>query len=322
MQFSIVDNNGTPFDSNGDNPVAIGGTEMMKKRLMEGLPQELKDKVNVICSRVRDVDEDKSNVLWLHDMWNDPESLHLRDESSRERFAKLVFVSNYQQNTYNLGLGVPYAESIVLKNAIDPFDAEVMSKKEKDGPLRLIYHTTPHRGLELLVPVFEHLYENYGDQIVLDVYSNFDIYGWPQRNEPYEPLFERCREHPGINYHGSVPNSEVRTALESAHIFAYPNIWLETSCIAAMEAMSAGVSIVCPNYGALPETTAGLAAMYQWDEDMNRHAQHFAMVLNHVIENYWHEAHIAKIAFAKNYADNFYNWDVRMDEWKGFLTSL
>ena len=314
MEFKVTGQ----IDNNGNVVGAKGGTEMIKETLLRRLPDELKEKVNIIHSRVREISTDKKNVLVLHDLWNDPEALHLREEGSIDRFDKLVFVSNYQFQTYHMGHGVPYNKSIVLRNAIELFEEH---EKPKDQ-IRLIYHTTPHRGLELLVPVFEHLYQSYGDRIVLDVYSSFDIYGWPQRNEPYEQLFEQCRQHPGINYHGTVSNEEVREALKRSHIFAYPSIWMETSCIAAIEAMSAGCAVVCPNYGALPETTGGLATVYPWSEDNNYHANQFANVLKVVIDNFWHEGLQGKLKFTKTYADNLYNWDTRIEEWNALLRSL
>ena len=317
MEFKITGADTITADGTAAN--AKGGTERMKDELMSRLSPELKEEFNIICSRVREVPEDKKNILWLHDLWNDPEAMHLREEGSIDRFDKLVFVSNYQFQTYHMGHNVPYNKSIVLRNAIEVFEEH---EKPNDDQIRLIYHTTPHRGLELLVPVFEHLYQSYGDRIVLDVYSSFDIYGWPQRNEPYEPLFEQCRQHPGINYHGTVSNEEVREALKKAHIFAYPSIWMETSCIAAIEAMSAGCAVVCPNYGALPETTGGLATIYPWSEDTNYHANQFANVLKVVIDNYWHEGLQGKLRFTKTYADNLYNWDTRIEEWVALLRSL
>ena len=154
------------------------------------------------------------------------------------------------------------------------------------------------------------------------MYSSFSIYGWPQRDEEYKEVFAKCEEHPGINYHGAVSNDEIREALKISHIFAFPSIWPETSCIAAIEAMSAGVGIVCPNFAALPETTASLANIYQWNEDMSTHASYFASVLDVIIENYWHESLQSRFMYAKNYADNMYNWESRKEEWVNFLQSL
>jgi UDP-glucose:(glucosyl)LPS alpha-1,2-glucosyltransferase len=312
--------NGT-VDENGDVVAARGGTEMMKEGLLERLDPDLAEQFNIICSRVRDISDEKKNVLWLHDTWDDPEAQHLREAESRSRFAKLVFVSNYQFQTYHMGHGVQYRESVVLKNAITPID---VGEKDKEADvIRLIYHTTPHRGLEILVPVFDHLWNSgYEDKIHLDVFSSFNIYGWPQRDEPYQELFQRCKDHPGITYHGSVDNNIVREYLKQAHIFAYPNIWPETSCISVIEAMSAGCAIICPNYAALSETTGNFANMYQWHEDTNTHANIFASILNVLLEKYHDPFHKDKLGMQKIWTDAFYSWDNRIPEWDGLLRGL
>lgn len=321
MKFKVtgLDKDTGSIGSDGSIIGAKGGTEMIRDELLARLSPDLLDEVNIIHSRVRELSDTKKNVLVLHDMWNDPEAAHLRDKESRKRFDKLVFVSNYQFQTYHLAHDISYGEAMILRNAIVPIPAH---KKPDDGPINLVYHTTPHRGLEILVPVFEALYNKYKDEIHLDVYSSFNIYGWPQRDEPYKDLFKRCEDHPGITYHGTVSNAEVRTALEKAHIFAYPNIWPETSCISAIEAMSARCAVVCPNYAALPETTANFAITYQWHEDMNIHANRFASLLDVIISNYRDEGHADKLDIQKIYMDNYYSWDNRIIEWESMLRTL
>lgn len=297
---------------------AQGGTELMNSALYERVDKDLLDQFFIIKSRVRHIEKTKPNILWLHDLWSDPEVQNLKKSDFRNQFAQLVFVSNWQLQTYNLTLGVPYTNSIVLKNAIEPIEFKV---KNKDT-VRLIYHTTPHRGLQLLVPVMNALANRYGDQIHLDVYSSFKAYGWEERDEPYLKLFEEIKAHPQMTYHGFQPNDVVRKALQEAHIFAYPSIWQETSCIAAIEAMSAGCEVVCPNLAALPETTAGYATMYQWSEDMNHHANVFANILDMSIKNHILNKNGFRFEMAKNHIDRMYNWDVRAEEWTGLLQGL
>jgi UDP-glucose:(glucosyl)LPS alpha-1,2-glucosyltransferase len=297
---------------------ARGGTEMMMDGLRRYVPHELLDKFNIICSRVTgQIDPNQNNLLWLHDTWDDPESQHLADDDSRKRFKRLVFVSNYQQATYNVGLGVPHSDGVVLPNAIDPIEPHEKPK----GTINLIYHTTPHRGLELLYPVCEYLAKE-GYDFHLDVYSSFSIYGWSQRDEPYKELFQKISQHPNMTYHGYQPNEVVREALKKAHIYAYPNIWPETSAISVIEAMSAGCSIVCPNYAALPETTAGFAAMYPFTEDVNAHANRHVSVLAEVMDGFWDEGNQNKLRFQKMYTDNFYSWELRSRQWTSFLSNM
>jgi len=298
---------------------ARGGTEMMRDQLFSRVDPLLLNKFAFTISRVVDFDRTKPNLLWLHDTFDDPAAEHLRNKTSRQRFAKLVFVSNYQQLTYNMGLGVPYSDGVVIKNAIEPID---IKKKEFGDTINLIYHTTPHRGLEILVPVFEKMYEVMPN-IHLDVFSSFEIYGWSARNEPYEPLFEFCRNHPGITYHGYQPNSVVREALKKAHVYAYPNIWPETSCLSVIEAMSAKCVVVCPNFAVLPETTGGFATMYPYQENPVHHTQLFAQVLYSVLGEIRDTEQLNRqLDFQKIYIDGMYNWDSRANEWAGFLEGM
>lgn len=301
------------------NKNARGGTELMQERLHNALSPELLSKFQIIPSRVREIDPARIPILWLHDLPNDPESQHLSDRELRTRFKKIVAVSDWQMQLYNVVLGLPYSECTVIKNAITPIEID---KKEYDGTVRIIYHTTPHRGLELLVPVFEKLCE-FHDNIELDVFSSFSIYGWTERDEPYKPLFERCRNHPKIRYHGAVSNEQIREELKKSHIFAYPSIWPETSCLAAIEAMSAKNLVVCPNYAALPETTAGFANMYQWTENMNDHANRFFAVLDATISDIKNNGiHQRRLDFQKDYYDVMYNWNMISQKWEATLNGL
>ena len=221
---------------------------------------------------------------------------------------------------FNKYLGVPYHRSSVLENAIEPIEYKVKPSRT-DGIIRIIYHTTPHRGLELLVPVFEKLCEKH-DNIQLDVYSSFKIYGWGERDAQYEALFERCKNHPKINYHGSVPNAEIRAALQDADIFAYPNIWVESSCISLIEAMSAGVICIHPNYGALYDTSGALTRMYGWHEDVNEHAGSHLAILDETIEDVKAGRHIDEANYVKAYTDLRFNWKRRAYQWQALLESL
>ena len=297
---------------------ANGGTEMMRRELYTRVDEELLDQFQIICSRVRWIDPKKPTVLWLHDTWDDPESQHLAEEERVKRFTKLVFVSNYQLNTYHLAHGVPYGSSIVLQNAIEPIPVS----EKKTGQIKIIYHTTPHRGLNIAVAAIQELAKHHGDFIHFDVYSSFEAYGWKERDKEFEGLYNTIREHPQMTYHGFQPNNVVRDALREAHIFAYPSTWPETSCIAAIEAMSAGCEVVCPNFAALPETTANFASMYQWHENANQHANIFANVLHTAIKNRFDDNSTRKLNFQKTYIDNFYNWELRAQQWTGLLRGL
>lgn len=303
-------------ETNEVNSKSKGGTELMMERLYSSISPELLSKFQIIPSRVRNLDPTKVRILYCHDLPHDPESHHLANEGWK-KFHRLVFVSHWQMQAYINQYNIPYSRCVVLKNAIDPIEPHEKSQ----GPIRLGYWSTPHRGLEILVPVFEKLAEKH-DNIELDVFSSFALYGWEERDKMYEPLYDRCRAHPRIHYHGAVPNDEVRKQLANIHILAYPNIWVETSCMVLMEAMSAKCVAVHPNLGALAETGANWTNMYQFHENVNDHANIFYDAMNATLETIQDQENYATLPSAKAYADLFYNWNYRAKQWEAFLTSI
>lgn len=307
-----------------ENEISVnsnGGTELVKRGLGERLEKAspgILDDFQIICSRVRELKDDKIRIYWLHDLPEDPETNHLSKKDSRDRFHHLTFCGEWQYNRYRDYLGIGYSEKhSVIDNGIEPIE---LLPKPKDE-IRLIYTSTPQRGLAILVPVFEALCEKY-DNITLDVFSSFGIYGWKESDKPFEDLFEKCRQHPKINYHGFQPNAIVREHLQKAHIFAYPSIWMECNSVATMEAMSAGCLVVTPNYGGLVDTTGKITMMYQGDSDPQVHAQKFYNSLDHAISIAQNEQTVSYTKFVKAYADSRYNWNNVTFQWMTLLTEL
>jgi glycosyltransferase involved in cell wall biosynthesis len=298
---------------------AMGGTELMALRMVRDIDPELLKNFQIIHSRVRELRPDLKKILVFHDLPNDPEVQKFANNTEYcDQFDKLVFVSDWQLQYYNLTLGIPYSKSIVIHNGVEEFP--IRNKRDPLDKIRIIYHTTPHRGLEFLVPVFEELCKYHND-IELDIYSSFNIYGWGERDKQYQELFDRCTNNPRIINFGYKPNIVVRHALERADIFAYPSIWPETSCIAAIEALMAGVSVVCPNYAALPETCANFAHMYQWSEDKQEHATRFLHVLHNTINLIRDNPELDK-EFQQIYHNKVHSWNVQKQRWEQLLKSL
>lgn len=253
-----------------------GGTEMMRQRLVENVDDELLQSYAIHLSRPREMYDDVKNIMYCHDLALDPENNILKD-GGWEKFDHFVFVSYWQRDQYILIYGIPYSKCTVIHNAIE---LEYSGAKKATDEIRFVYHTTPHRGLELVYPIFDALSQQF-DNIHLDVYSSFKIYGWENRDDAYKKLFENLENHPNITYHGAKSNEEVLECLEKAHIFLFPSIWPETSCIAMIEAIRSGVLVIHPSYAALPETSSGATVMYDYTEVANDHANMaFAVVKN------------------------------------------
>jgi UDP-glucose:(glucosyl)LPS alpha-1,2-glucosyltransferase len=306
-----------------DQRKAKGGTEMMQERLYRSVPRAVLEKFQIWFSRFDEslYDPEKTQILYVHDLPGDRMYERTLSAEGRLRFAKIFFVSNWQMQQFIAFYNLKWSQCAVMRNAIEPIENVVLPKALENGKVKLIYHTTPHRGLSILSAVFADLAKRY--PIELDVFSSFGVYGWPQRDAEFAGLFDQLRAHPNVNYFGAAPNTTVREAVAKAHIFAYPSIWPETSCISLMEAMSAGAIAVHPNYAALFETAGGLTRMYQMHEDHGRHAEYFYSELEKAIRDFLENSDInAQATTVQNYANNVHNWTTRAEQWIATLAKL
>jgi glycosyltransferase involved in cell wall biosynthesis len=306
---------------NEENEISInahGGTEITKRTLAKFVDEKLASEFQIIPSRVREIKSEKIRVYWQHDLAEDPEVRHLKELNSRNRFHKFVFSSNWQLREFNVKLGLPMDEKIqVIETPIEPFE-----ERSKDSEkVNLIYFSTPQRGLELLIPVMEELAKKHSN-VHLDVFSSFKIYGWDDADKKFEPLYDKVRNHPNMTYHGFAKQEVLRERLLNAHILAYPSIWEETSCRVLMESMSAGLMCVHPNLGALADTSGGLTSMYQFNQDVNKHANLFYNYLDHAVQNVNKPELQKYLRFVKAYADSRFNITKIASQWDGMLRDL
>jgi len=309
---------GGEFKRNELNAKSMGGTEVLTMKLAERANKDLLKECQIVSSRIKnDLDGDKIRIFWAHDLPGDPESDFLKTQYGKDKFHKFVFVSNWQMQNYINAYNLPWSKCIVLRNFIDPIEEH--DKPNPNEQINLIYHTTPHRGLNILSAVFEKLCEKHKN-LHLDVYSSFALYGWEQRDKEYAEVFKRLESNSQVTNHGTKSNDEIRDALKKSHIFAYPSIWQETSCLSLMEAMSSKNLCVHSNYGSLYETASHWTNMYQYYEDLNSHAGAFYNMLDLTIENY--KAMYANAGPTKVYTDTFYSWSNREAEWNSLLSAL
>lgn len=266
-----------------ENKKAHGGTELLVQELQKHVDPILLDRVQIIPGRLPSfVSYATPTILWCHDLPGDPMNDHLRD-NGWEKFVAIIFVSYTQKNLFQQYYSIPHSKCFVIPNGIETLP--LRPHVEKPEKLKLIYHTTPHRGLNILYAAFSEAVKT-RPHVTLDVYSSFAAYGNAEADKPYQELFAKCEEHPNINYHGFQPYDVVREAIQQADIFAYPCTWFETSCRALLEAMSAGLLCIHSDLGSLPETAKDLTKMYRYTENINTHASIFHYALCTTIDNY------------------------------------
>ena len=325
LSESKMENNFDLIEQNEAGKNANGGTELFMRFLYGGrIPRELLVNTQIIPGRIRELDSSKIRVLTLHDLPEDPECQKLKDAHFRKKFHKIVFISNWQYQRFRDILRVPYStEHTVIENGLEPIDVDIDKKPDVDDVVNICYITTPHRGLELLVPMFEMLAKE-DKKIHLHVHSSFNMYGWPDADKPYEKLFDTCKSHPQITYHGYTEFNQLRGMMKDYHICAYPSIWEETACRSILEAMSAGMLCVHPNFGALFDTTGGMNFMYDGSADKRQHADMFGEHLYSAIMavRTKSDAVRSRLLFNKSYVDTRYHPDLAISRWNRMLGDL
>ena len=286
-----------------------GGTEILRDNLIKYVGSHNLQGINLIISQtnIQNLHPTLPNILWQHLNTDEENTFGLKNTEFVEQIDKFVFVSDWQSNKFRSVYNLPAEKCITIRNAIEDISFQ---PRINTGKVKLIYTSTPWRGLDILIDALKIM--NRSD-IELDVYSSTVIYGVNFMKNKFDWLFDKCRKTKGVNYKGYVTNKAVRLAVQKANIFSYPSIFEETSCLAAIEAGMAGCKLVLTDFGALPETCGQWASYIKHSTSREELVNRYSEILNIEIEKYWNNHHNL-LEQAENFRQN-YTWEVRKQEW-------
>ena len=296
---------------------SFGGSENQLRLLLKYLPDESFKNINLILNNANHdlIEKDKINILWMHHFVNQKEAQNLGSKDFVQKLDYIVFNSNWNSENHIYQFKIPKNKSVVVKNAIEKIDVE---EKPKDK-INLIYHTTPWRGLALLLKVFKNLNLK---NVELNVCSSTIIYGKKFDSvlgKTYESIFNECKNTKNVNYFGFLDNKKIIQMLKKMHIFSHPSIWPETSCIAAIESMAAGCEVVTTNLGALSETCSSFGTFVNFDRNFDNLEKNYSEVLLNSIKNFWSDKNQDKLKLQSKSTNATYSWNARSVEWKNFF---
>ena len=299
---------------------SFGGSENQLRLLLKHLPDESFKDINLIINNANHdlLEKNKINVLWMQHFVNQEEAKNLGSKDFTNKIDYIVFNSNWNFEKFVYQFKIPESKSCVIKNAVEKIEHQ---EKPKDK-INLIYHTTPWRGLELLLKIFKKINL---DNIQLNVCSSTKIYGKKFDDvlgKKYENIFNECKNTKNVNYLGFVENEKVIDLLKKTHIYSYPSVWPETSCISAIESMAAGCEIVTTNLGALYETCAPFGTFVSFDRNFENLEIKYKKILSNSINNFWSEENQKKLMLQQKTINMTYSWDVRSIEWKNFFNQI
>lgn len=287
--------------------------EELQKRLPERLAQ------NSVFNYPVQADPSKKLIYWNQLSWDQHSVQFLKQEEAVNQIEKIVFVSNWQCEKFREKFNLPGYKCHVIKNACAGVGDRQFTKRDK---VKLCYTSTPWRGLDVLLRAWELLQPK---NCELHIFSGTLIYGQEYakiEDKNYKELYEKAMALEGVVYRGNVPNEQIREELLDFDVLAYPNTFEETSCIAVIEALSAGLRVVCSNLGALPETTEGWARMYNYRVDKEAHAHLFANLLSEEIEKIRSGELIEQLKKQVEVYKPRWSWDTRITEWQALFKQL
>ena len=299
------------------NNESFGGSENQLRLLLKHLPDESFKDINLILNNTNHdlIEKNKINVLWMQHFVNQEEAKNLGSKDYVNKLDYIVFNSNWNFEKFQYQFKIPESKSLVIKNAIEKID---FHEKPKDK-INLIYHTTPWRGLIHLLKVFKRLNLQNTE---LNICSSTIIYGKKFDSilgKKYENIFEECKNTKNVNYLGFVENNKIIELLKNMHIYSFPSIWPETSCISAIEAMAAGCEIVTSNLGALYETCAPFATFVGFDSNFDNFEKKYQKALENSIKNFWSKENQKRIQLQQEVINLTYSWTTRSKEWISFF---
>jgi UDP-glucose:(glucosyl)LPS alpha-1,2-glucosyltransferase len=298
----------------------LGGTELQYALLHKYVDKKLLNNFQITTSVPEKIPlaKDKINILWEQNSYDQPNiQPWMKDPSNHSKYDWYVFNSHWCAEKYRMFFKLPADKCTVIKNAIEHFPERKVYKK--GDPIKLIFHPTPWRGLNVMLGAMQ-LIKN--KNVTLDVYSSTEVYGtsFKKANDKiYQPLYKQAKKLPNVNYIGYKPNEQIVKNITQYQIFAYPNIWEETSCISAIEAMAAGLHMVTTNYGALYETCSEWPVYVQYSDNYKRLAEAFAYAIDSLTSFLHEDGCQNHLQSQANFYKKFYNWQARKEDWTNFL---
>lgn len=300
------------------NNKPIGGTELMYHELMKRLPQSYKDEFSIF-NYWNYADHTKRLIFWNQLSYDQSAIQFLNNIENIDKIEQFVFVSHWQAEKFRQIYNIPGYKTAVIKNACIGTEPKTV---RNDNKVKICYTSTPWRGLDVLLNSWELLNPQDAE---LHVFSSCKIYGddfAESEENKYEHLYDKCNSLPNVIYRGFTSNDTLRQELPSFDILAYPNTFEETSCIAVIEALSAGARVLTSSLGALPETTEGWANIYSYLPNKDIHAIKFAQLLNNEIQNVKTDTMTEFLKIQQHIYYSRWNWDFRFQEWITLLNTL
>jgi glycosyltransferase involved in cell wall biosynthesis len=231
-----------------------------------------------------------------------------------------VFNSHWTYEKYRMIFDIPTDISLVIKNGFDD-DLIVKTEFKPKEKLKLVYTSTPWRGLDVLLSAMEQIKT---DKVELDIYSSTQIYGDHFKkisDNQFTALYDKAKTIKNVNYKGYLNHKELMKILHTYDAYIHPSTFEETFCLAAMESLAAGLVAVTTDLGALYETCAEFPIYVPYLKDKEALAKQFAGAID-ILPDFVNSLNADAMKFQMQYYRQFYHWNVIKTYWERFLNGI
>jgi glycosyltransferase involved in cell wall biosynthesis len=300
-----------------------GGTEIQLEYLHKYVSKELLDKVNITTSIPEKTPLliNKPNILWVHNSYDQPNLYPwFKNKLNHRKYDWYVFNSHWTYEKYRMIFDIPTDISLVIKNGFDD-DLIVKTEFKPKDKLKLVYTSTPWRGLDVLLSAMEHIKT---DKVELDIYSSTQIYGDAFKkisDNQFTALYDKAKTIKNVNYKGYLNHKELMKVLHTYDCYIHPSTFEETFCLAAMESLAAGLVTVTTDLGALYETCAEFPIYVPYLKDKEALSKQFAGAID-ILPDFVNSLNADAMKFQMQYYRQFYHWNVIKTYWERFLNGI
>lgn len=228
----------------------------------------------------------KRRMLWTGDAYDQPVTVGIGDRRIVDQTDLLLCVSNWHADTLCGESGFPREKAWVIHNGVS---LSLFTGTENRVRKRLIYSSTPYRGLAHLLKIFPAVLEKHPDA-ELHIFSGFDVYKGtdpvPEREmNEFKAILQGFQRIPNVFMRGNMVQRDLAREFMSAGVLAYPSTFAETSCITAMEAQAAGCVVVSTKKAGLIETVADAGILIEGDPGTESYNSAFIDAVNKLLSD-------------------------------------
>lgn len=223
-------------------------------------------------------------LFWTGDSIYNPKTLGIGDKRVIFVINALLPKSQWLGKSLCEISGFPQEKTWPLPNGIylPNFEGE-----EKRSRKRLIYSSTPARGLGYLLDLFVPLKIKH-PELELHVFSSFDRLSetWPPKknlDDPFHHLLEKAKTLPGCYLHKSILQKDLAREFMKSAVLAYPTDFEESCCNTTLEAMAAGCPIVTTDLASLPETVGDAGILIKGSPTKKDYSEKFIQAVDRLL---------------------------------------